>query len=209
MPLFQIQHRIDTEANWTSINPVLLMGEIGLAIKEDGSYGFKFGNGTAAWTALPYASGAQGNIGPQGEEGPQGPQGPAGPQGNKGEEGPQGPQPPLSDSITSASTTTAASSKAVKSVNDALGTKLPMLTGAGATGGVVPVGGYIRVENYTTTTPITLSLPNYGTWLLLSYTAKLDFLIQTPIYFVLVGGGHSVTSPSYAPKLYLQAFRIA
>ncbi len=121
MPLFQIQHRVDTEANWTSVNPVLLKGEIGLAIKADNSFGFKFGNGELNWSNLPYASGAQGGVGPQGTEGPQGPQGLEGPQGPQGIEGPQGPQgetPPLSNAINSTSTTTAASSLAVKTLND-------------------------------------------------------------------------------------------
>ncbi len=118
MPLFQIQHRVDTEANWSNVNPILLNGEVGLAIKTDGSFGFKFGNGTLNWTNLPYASGAQGIQGPQGVQGVQGPEGPAGPQGVQGEKGLQGDTPPLSNSVTSTSATAAASSAAVKSAYD-------------------------------------------------------------------------------------------
>ncbi len=118
MPLFQIQHRVDTEANWANINPTLLKGEIGLAIKSDNSFGFKFGDGTRAWNDLAYASGAQGEAGPQGIEGPQGPEGPAGPQGVEGPQGPIGLTPPISSATDSSSTTTAASSLAVKTVKD-------------------------------------------------------------------------------------------
>jgi len=46
-----IQIRRDTAANWTSANPVLLIGEIGF---ETDTRTFKVGNGTDNWTALPY-----------------------------------------------------------------------------------------------------------------------------------------------------------
>ncbi len=95
MPLFQIQHRVDTEANWEGVNPVLLKGEIGLAIRSDNTFGFKFGDGTNNWLVLPYASGAAGVEGPQGPEGQRGPEGPQGPEGPEGPEGPQGQTPPL------------------------------------------------------------------------------------------------------------------
>lgn len=47
------QQRRDTAANWTSANPVLLAGEIGLETDTDL---FKFGNGVSTWTSLPYAN---------------------------------------------------------------------------------------------------------------------------------------------------------
>lgn len=47
----QIQIRRDTAANWTSINPTLAQGEIGL---ETDSGKIKIGTGAAAWTALSY-----------------------------------------------------------------------------------------------------------------------------------------------------------
>lgn len=53
-----IQLRKDTEANWTSSNPVLLNGEV--AISTDNKYvqtdqpRFKIGNGVDTWTALDY-----------------------------------------------------------------------------------------------------------------------------------------------------------
>lgn len=48
-----IKVRRDTAANWISTNPVLAAGEMGLETDTDL---FKFGNGTAAWTALAYSS---------------------------------------------------------------------------------------------------------------------------------------------------------
>jgi hypothetical protein len=48
-----IKVRRDTAANWTSTNPTLAAGEMGL---ETDTELFKFGNGTSAWTALAYSS---------------------------------------------------------------------------------------------------------------------------------------------------------
>ena len=48
----RMQQRRDTAANWTSTNPTLAPGEMGL---ETDTYKFKVGNGSSAWTALPYA----------------------------------------------------------------------------------------------------------------------------------------------------------
>jgi len=48
-----IKVRRDTAANWTSTNPTLAAGEMGL---ETDTNLFKFGNGTDAWTALNYSS---------------------------------------------------------------------------------------------------------------------------------------------------------
>ena len=93
----QIQLRRDTAANWTSSNPTLASGEIGLETDTDQ---FKVGDGTTAWASLGYGGiqgpqGIQGIQGIQGETGPQGPQGDQGIQGIQGiqgETGPQGPQ---------------------------------------------------------------------------------------------------------------------
>ncbi len=48
---FPYQHRRDTAANWTSVNPVLLYGETGL---ETDTKLMKIGDGATAWTALAY-----------------------------------------------------------------------------------------------------------------------------------------------------------
>lgn len=79
----KIQLRRDTAANWTSANPTLASGEIGLETDTDQ---FKVGNGVAAWSALSYG----GIQGPQGIQGETGPTGPQGPQGIQGETGPTG-----------------------------------------------------------------------------------------------------------------------
>jgi hypothetical protein len=51
----QIQVRRDTAANWTSTNPVLAAGEMGL---ETDTRKTKFGDGTTSWTSLAYATSA-------------------------------------------------------------------------------------------------------------------------------------------------------
>lgn len=48
-----IKFRRDTAANWTSTNPTLAAGEVGL---ETDSGLVKYGNGTSAWDALAYSS---------------------------------------------------------------------------------------------------------------------------------------------------------
>ena len=48
----QIQLRRDTSTNWTSANPTLALGEIGL---ETDGYKYKIGDGATAWTSLGYA----------------------------------------------------------------------------------------------------------------------------------------------------------
>jgi hypothetical protein len=47
----QIQLRNDTSANWTSANPTLARGEIGVEIDTNK---MKIGVGNAAWNDLPY-----------------------------------------------------------------------------------------------------------------------------------------------------------
>ena len=52
MPV-QIQLRRDTASNWTSANPTLAAGELGL---ETDTSKFKIGNGSTAWASLAYSS---------------------------------------------------------------------------------------------------------------------------------------------------------
>lgn len=47
----EIRLRRDTAANWTSVNPVLGVNELGIESDTDKE---KIGDGTSAWTALPY-----------------------------------------------------------------------------------------------------------------------------------------------------------
>lgn len=51
----KIQLRHDTAANWTSVNPVLLEGEVGI---ETDTRKQKFGDGSTAWNSLPYDVGS-------------------------------------------------------------------------------------------------------------------------------------------------------
>lgn len=51
MSVRQIQLRNDTAANWTSANPTLAVGEIGI---ETDTKKFKIGDGGTAWNSLAY-----------------------------------------------------------------------------------------------------------------------------------------------------------
>ena len=51
----KIQLRHDTAANWTSVNPILLEGEVGI---ETDTRKQKFGDGATAWNSLPYDVGS-------------------------------------------------------------------------------------------------------------------------------------------------------
>ena len=53
MSTVRIQVRRGTEAQWALVNPILAAGEVGL--ESDTNY-FKFGTGSTAWNALPYAN---------------------------------------------------------------------------------------------------------------------------------------------------------
>ena len=53
MPV-RIQLRRDTAANWTSTNPTLTQGEVGI---ETNTGKFKIGDGTTAWNSLGYRGG--------------------------------------------------------------------------------------------------------------------------------------------------------
>jgi len=84
----QIRLRRGTAAEWTSADPVLTAGEIGVELD---TAQFKIGDGTSAWSALSYG-GLAGPSGPAGPTGPSGgPAGPTGPSGPAGATGPSGP----------------------------------------------------------------------------------------------------------------------
>jgi hypothetical protein len=76
MPI-HIQLRRGLSTQWTTANPVLFQGEIGL---ETDTRKFKIGDGTTAWSSLPYG----------GIEGPTGTTGPTGSVGSVGDIGPTG-----------------------------------------------------------------------------------------------------------------------
>ena len=64
----QIQFRNDTAANWTSANPTMSVGEMGIETDTDK---FKVGDGATAWTSLAYGGiqGLTGNTGATGAAG--------------------------------------------------------------------------------------------------------------------------------------------
>lgn len=61
MALFRFKLRGGTAAEWTAANPVLAEREPGV---ETDTGRFKIGDGSTAWTALPYAVGGDGPAGP-------------------------------------------------------------------------------------------------------------------------------------------------
>ena len=64
MPIYRIQTRRDTNANWVSENPALQPGEMGLRTTNDSNASvfttmntpvIKIGDGSTVWNSLPYA----------------------------------------------------------------------------------------------------------------------------------------------------------
>lgn len=49
-----IKHRSDTAANWTSVNPVLALGEVGYVSSGTNAGFFKIGDGSTAWNSLAF-----------------------------------------------------------------------------------------------------------------------------------------------------------
>jgi 3D (Asp-Asp-Asp) domain-containing protein len=85
----RLQNRRDIASAWTSANPTLAAGEMGL---ETDTSRFKLGDGVTAWNSLAYAytagaAGAQGTTGAQGIQGIQGITGTQGLVGIQGAEG--------------------------------------------------------------------------------------------------------------------------
>jgi hypothetical protein len=105
----KIQLRRGTASEWTSANPVLMQGEMGV---ETDTLKVKIGNGSTVWASLPYFT--QGVQGIQGEQGDQGIQGEQGEQGPVGEVGPIG---PANELTVGTVTTGAAGSDAVVTIS--------------------------------------------------------------------------------------------
>jgi len=62
MPYIQLQFRRDTSINWSSTNPLLASGEMGIELD---THTFKIGDGCLRWNDLPYG-GLRGPAGPAG-----------------------------------------------------------------------------------------------------------------------------------------------
>jgi hypothetical protein len=82
----QIQLRRGIAASWTSANPTLAEGEIGV---ETNTGQFKIGNGSTAWNSLGYG-GLTGPTGPTGSNGTIGTNGATGATGSNGTNGSTG-----------------------------------------------------------------------------------------------------------------------
>jgi hypothetical protein len=83
----QIQFRRGTASQWSTANPQLAAGELGL---ETDTGKFKVGDGSTYWNTLAYSSGPAGAAGPTGATGPQGAAGADGADGSDGAAGPTG-----------------------------------------------------------------------------------------------------------------------
>ena len=55
----KVKHRYDTASNWTTNNPVLLAGELGI---ESDTKKIKVGDGVNTWASLDYASGSYSEL---------------------------------------------------------------------------------------------------------------------------------------------------
>ena len=77
----RIQIRRGNASAWTSANPILAEGELGVELDTQR---FKIGIGTTSWSGLNYATGIQGTTGAQGSQGTTGIQGDTGVQGVTG-----------------------------------------------------------------------------------------------------------------------------
>lgn len=64
----RIQNKYDTEQNWTTNNPVLLNGELIIVSKEDGTIGFKVGDGVKKYSELSWVTSTK-NISTENSEG--------------------------------------------------------------------------------------------------------------------------------------------
>jgi hypothetical protein len=87
----QIQLRRGTTSEWSSSNPTLAAGELGL---DTTLQAFKIGDGSQAWADLPFASGSVGPTGSTGSTGSTGTTGSTGPTGSTGSTGTTGPTGP-------------------------------------------------------------------------------------------------------------------
>ena len=181
MPNIQFQFRRGTASEWTTANPTLASGEMGIETDTKRS---KIGDGTTAWTSLLYGglAGPTGTTGPTGWTGPtgmtgetgftgptgsMGPTGWTGPTGETGSTGPTGWLGPTGwTGPTGAASTVTGPTGAAGFVgsNGATGPTGP--TGLGSTG---PGGGVspIAVTEVSGTT-ITLASSNYNTFFYLT-----------------------------------------
>jgi len=61
----RVLQRRDTAANWSTTNPILAEGEIGII--TDGAKGYKIGDGVTRWNALDYPANPASVVGELGD----------------------------------------------------------------------------------------------------------------------------------------------
>jgi hypothetical protein len=61
----RVLQRRDTAANWSSTNPILAEGEIGII--TDGAKGYKIGDGVTRWNALEFPANPTSVVGELGD----------------------------------------------------------------------------------------------------------------------------------------------
>jgi hypothetical protein len=162
MPNIQLQFRRGTAAEWTSANPTLASGEMGI---ETDTNRFKLGTGLVAWNSLAYGgiagpTGFTGNTGPTGDTGPIGATSTiTGPTGWTGNTGPTG------------GTSTVTGPTGFTGPTGNTGPTGPTSTVTGPTGATGPAGSGVGASltvSEVTGTSLTLSSSNYNTFLYLT-----------------------------------------
>lgn len=167
----KIQLRRGTAAEWTSANPVLMQGEMGV---ESDTLKVKLGNGTTAWTSLQYfTQGVKGDTGATGATGPVGPQGP---QGDTGATGATGPANTLTVGTVADGATAAATITGV-APNQTLNLTLPK-GDTGATGATGPQG--VGVPSGGSTGQLVKKTAGGTEWGYTNLAELADAVIATP-----------------------------
>lgn len=167
----KIQLRRGTAAEWTSANPVLMQGEMGV---ESDTLKVKIGNGSTAWTSLQYfTQGVKGDTGATGATGPVGPQGP---QGDTGATGATGPANTLTVGTVADGATAAATITGV-APNQTLNLTLPK-GDTGATGATGPQG--VGVPSGGSTGQLVKKTTGGTEWGYTNLAELADAVIATP-----------------------------
>jgi hypothetical protein len=177
----QIQLRRGTAAAWTSANPTLAAGELGV---ETDTNKFKVGDGSTSWASLPYAT--KGDIGPTGPTGPVSTvAGPTGPQGAAGE-------------VTLTATQTLTNKTLTSPViTQPKITDTPFAITDGASVDINPSNGFIQTWTLASSrTPISPTSFTSGQAVLLAITAGANTITWTSVAVSWTKQGGSGTAPT-------------
>jgi hypothetical protein len=182
----QIQLRRGAAASWTTSNPTLAAGELGV---ETDTNKFKVGDGSTSWTSLPYAT--------KGDTGNTGPTGPAGTTGATGASGPTGPQGAAGEvSLTAAQTLT---NKTLTSpvITQPKITDTPFAITDGASVDINPSNGFIQTWTLASSrTPVSPTSFASGQAVMLAITAGANTITWTSVGVSWTKQGGSGTAPT-------------